>query len=275
MIKSYTNGEWKEPGSLCQAIGIFKENFHKTVSVVGGGGKTTVIRRLMDECRNAGIPCAVSTTTHIQKYDTEYFLGVPSVEMFRRIMLKYGVVWMGKETTDKKLTAFPDTYIKEISNEPGMLLLEADGAKRLPVKAPAEHEPVICAQTDIVLNVYGMSAVGKKLKDGCFRVKEMEQILGKTEEDILYPEDIVTLAVSQRAGRKCVADDMEYQVILNQVDTEEQKEMAVKIAEAIVKKLSGEQGKKLPGRQTEDMACMERISRVHVVSDLIQLEERW
>ena len=48
MIISYINGEWKEPGSLCQAIGIFKENFHKTVSVVGGGGKTTVIRRLMD-----------------------------------------------------------------------------------------------------------------------------------------------------------------------------------------------------------------------------------
>ena len=73
MIISYINGEWKEPGSLCQAIGIFKENFHKTVSVVGGGGKTTVIRRLMDECRNAGIPCAVSTTTHIQKCDAGYF----------------------------------------------------------------------------------------------------------------------------------------------------------------------------------------------------------
>ena len=43
MIKSYTNGEWKEPGSLCQAVGIYKEDFHKIVSVVGGGGKTTVI----------------------------------------------------------------------------------------------------------------------------------------------------------------------------------------------------------------------------------------
>ena len=44
MIKSYTNGEWKEPGSLCQAVGIYKGDFHKIVSVVGGGGKTTVIR---------------------------------------------------------------------------------------------------------------------------------------------------------------------------------------------------------------------------------------
>lgn len=82
---------------------------------------------------------------------------------------------------------------------------------------------MICEQTDIVLNVYGMSAVGKKLKEGCFRVKETGKILGKTEEDILCPEDIVTLAVSQSAGRKYVTDDMEYQVILNQADTKEQK----------------------------------------------------
>ena len=123
----------------------------------------------MDECRNAEIPCAVSTTTHIQKCDAGYFLGKPSVEMFRQIMIKYGVVWMGRETTDGKLASFQEEYLKEISREPGVLLLEADGAKRLPVKTPAEHEPVICEQTDIVLNVYGMSAVGKKLKEGCFR----------------------------------------------------------------------------------------------------------
>ena len=42
MIKSYTNGEWKEPGSLCQAVGIYKEDFHKIVSVVGGGGKDSM-----------------------------------------------------------------------------------------------------------------------------------------------------------------------------------------------------------------------------------------
>ena len=77
------------------------------------------------------------------------------------------------------LHLFQEEYLKEISREPGVLLLEADGAKRLPVKTPAEHEPVICEQTDIVLNVYGMSAVGKKLKEGCFRVKETGKILGK------------------------------------------------------------------------------------------------
>lgn len=267
MIISYKNGEWKEPGSLCQAIGIFKENFHKTVSVVGGGGKTTIIRRIMNECRNEGLPCAVSTTTHIQKYDRGYFLGEPSVEMFHQIMLKYGIVWMGKETTDGKLASFPESYINVISREPGVLLLEADGAKRLPVKAPAEQEPVICEETDIVLNVYGMCAIGKKIGEGCFRVRELEKLLGKTKEDILCPEDIVTLAISTNAGRKYVTDAMEYQVILNQADTEEQKKMAMKIAEEIVKKLSEVQAKDSDGTK--------RISGVHVTADLIPMEERW
>ena len=187
--------------------------------------------------------------------------------MFRQIMIKYGVVWIGRETTDGKLASFQEEYLKEISREPGVLLLEADGAKRLPVKTPAEHEPVICEQTDIVLNVYGMSAVGKKLKEGCFRVKETGKILGKTEEDILCPEDIVTLAVSQSAGRKYVTDDMEYQVILNQADTKEQKKMAVELAEEIVKQLSD--------RHADSMECPGQIRRVHVVSDLIPLKERW
>lgn len=275
MIKSYTNGEWKEPGSLCQAVGIYKEDFHKVVSVVGGGGKTTVIRTMLRECMETcaeRIPCAVSTTTHIQKINAEYFLGEPSMKMFRQKLADYGAVWMGREIQRReiqegKLAAFPVEFLEEICGEPVLLLLEADGAKHFPVKAPAGHEPVIYDKTDIVLNVYGMSAVGRKIKDVCFRVREVEKILGKTAEDVLCPEDIMTLAVSRNAGRKCVTDEMEYQLVLNQADTEEQKQMAMQLAEEIEKKLSE--------MYTKDTAFQEQISKVHVTSDLIPVEERW
>ena len=151
------------------------------------------------------------------------------------------------------------------------MLLEADGAKHFPVKAPAEHEPVICEKTGIVLNVYGMRAIGKKIKDVCFRIGEVEKILGKTGEDILRPEDIMTLAVSRSAGRKCVTDEMEYQVILNQADTEEEKQTAMQLAEDIGKKLSE---KYISEKNTKDTEFSGQISKVHVTSDLIPLEER-
>ena len=163
-------------------------------------------------------------------------------------------------------------FLEEVSREPVLLLLEADGAKHFPVKAPAEHEPVICEKTGIVLNVYGMRAIGKKIKDVCFRIGEVEKILGKTGEDILRPEDIMTLAVSRSAGRKCVTDEMEYQVILNQADTEEEKQMAMQLAEDIEKKLSE---KYISEKNTKDTEFSRQISKVHVTSDLIPLEERW
>lgn len=86
MIKSYTNGEWEKSLAVyAMAVGIYKEDFHKIVSVVGGGGKTTVIRAMLRECMensDGRIPCAVSTTTHIQKTNAEYFQGEPSMKMF-------------------------------------------------------------------------------------------------------------------------------------------------------------------------------------------------
>ena len=229
MIKSSTNGEWKEPGSLCQAVGIYKEDFHKIVSVVGGGGKTTVIRAMLRECMensDGRIPCAVSTTTHIQKTNAEYFLGEPSMKMFRKKLSDYEAVWMGREIRKGKLASFQKEFLEEVSREPVLLLLEADGAKHFPVKAPAEHEPVICEKTGIVLNVYGMRAIGKKIKDVCFRI----------------------------------------------ADTEEEKQTAMQLAEDIGKKLSE---KYISEKNTKDTEFSRQISKVHVTSDLIPLEERW
>ena len=151
------------------------------------------------------------------------------------------------------------------------MLLEADGAKHLPVKTPAEHEPVICEQTGIVLNVYGMRAIGKKMKGGMFPYRRSGENSWKDREDILRPEDIMTLAVSQSAGRKCVTDDMEYQVILNQADTEEEKQMAMQLAEDIEKELS----ERIYQRRIQNTEVSRQISKVHVTSDLIPLEERW
>ena len=194
------------------------------------------------------------------------------MKMFRKKLSDYEAVWMGREIRKGKLASFQKEFLEEVSREPVLLLLEADGAKHFPVKAPAEHEPVICEKTGIVLNVYGMRAIGKKIKDVCFRIGEVEKILGKTGEDILRPEDIMTLAGSRSAGRKCVTEEMEYQVILNQADTEEEKQTAMQLAEDIGKKLSE---KYISEKNTKDTEFSGQISKVHVTSDLIPLEERW
>ena len=71
-------------------------------------------------------------------------------------------LWMGREIRKGKLASFQKEFLEEVSREPVLLLLEADGQKHFPVKAPAEHEPVICEKTGIVLNVYGCVRLEKR-----------------------------------------------------------------------------------------------------------------
>lgn len=52
------------------------------------------------------------------------------------------------------------------------VFLEADGAKRMPCKAPASREPVLLPECDTVLAVAGLLALGRPLREVCFRLDE-------------------------------------------------------------------------------------------------------
>ena len=113
------------------------------------------------------------------------------------------------------------------------VLIEADGAKGRPCKAPADYEPVLHPDTVLVLSVYGLQAIGAAIEDSCLRVDKVEEILGKSGQDILTTHDIAILAASRKGGRKGVASSMDYQVILNQADDERLKEAAAGIGEEL------------------------------------------
>ena len=63
-----------------------------------------------------------------------------------------------------------------------VILVEADGSKRLPVKVPGPKEPVIPENSDQILCIYGLGALGKQAADCCFRMQPSEQLL-KIPED--------------------------------------------------------------------------------------------
>ena len=69
----------------------------------------------------------------------------------------------------RKLTMPP--HLADWMAEADTVLLEADGAKRHPCKAPAAHEPMLLRSSDIVLAAAGLSAVEKPLQDVCFRLE--------------------------------------------------------------------------------------------------------
>ena len=158
------------------------------------------------------------------------FLEDTSIGKIKDTLGKFGRVWIGSRDLISGKTAPP---AKEILDEIFWwelpILVEADGAKRLPLKVPAEHEPVIPSQTGHVVSVYGLDAIGRTLESTCFRWERAAQILEKGGEEFVTAKDIAILASSHKAGRKGCPPYAQYTVVLNKADSASKREAALEV----------------------------------------------
>lgn len=238
MILRYEHGKLVEQRTYREALHL-EADVSPVISVVGAGGKTTTIRRLAQEYADAGWKVAVTTTTHMQIETRSCFLLDESMEQLQKIMEQERQVWFGvpapiKKTDNvKKMQAVSEDFFRQVLELRIPILLEADGSRRLPCKAPGDREPVLRKETTDVFAVYGLDAVGKSIQESCFRPEKTAEILQKKQSDLLCAEDIAVLATNVRGGRKDVLKNQRYQIVLNKADCRER----VKIAEQICKKI--------------------------------------
>lgn len=220
MIKCLYNTAWSSYQTLTDAFSLSVDNKEKQemISVVGGGGKTTLIRHLQAEWIKRDILHAVTTTTHLEYVRNGSFLEEESLESFFRVFEKEHTVWLGVPAKKDKMRGMSEAFLYELYNRGVSLLIEADGSRRHPVKMPADHEPVILSGSTHVFAVYGLSGLHKRIADAGFRAEQLARFLGKSEEDYLEEADYIRLAVDSLAGRKQVPDTAKYQVVLNQLD---------------------------------------------------------
>lgn len=235
MVAEIVNGNLVLKKSLCEALELTDVSAPR-ISAVGAGGKTTTLKRLALEYREMGRRPIVTTTTHMAWEASPLFLADPSVEAILALLEKEGCVFAGKKAENGKIKILPPQILEAVLKLENPVLIEADGAKRLPAKFPAAHEPVLLPQTTHVLSVYGLDALGRKIEDVCFRPELMAEFLNKSMAGILTARDIARLAQSDLAGRKCVEDGMSYSMILNKADTPDRRKAAQEIWESMENK---------------------------------------
>ena len=127
------------------------------VSLVGGGGKTTLLYAMADHCARKGWRVLVTTTTHIRQPAACY---APDEAALSALWQTGHYVVIGTPAENGKLTLPPPQFLRRMA-QADAVFIEADGAKHYPCKLPAAHEPVLLPQSDIVLAVAGLSALGK------------------------------------------------------------------------------------------------------------------
>lgn len=202
------------------------------VSFVGGGGKTSLLFRFAEELHACGKRVIVSTSTHMFRPDHVPVLDDFDVEVLRGLLDDGRIVCVGKPAANGKIT-LPDADFSLICGCCDYLLIEADGAKRMPLKIPASHEPAIPECTGHVIAVMGLDACGRKAEESLFRYELAEEILSIGPKDRIVPAHFKTLAESPCALRKNVLPGMRYSVILNKADTDELTRLGTDIMQSL------------------------------------------
>jgi len=149
---------------LLEALGVERGD---VVCVAGAGGKTTVVERLAEEARQAGLTALVTATTHMGGLAAS---GLPLVlesdgdadRRIARALAERDRVWLlGERLREDKLRGVPPERVDALVGRADLLLVEADGARRRSLKAPGPQEPVLPSRTSLLIVVAGLDAIGR------------------------------------------------------------------------------------------------------------------
>ena len=194
-------------------------------AVVGGGGKTSLIWRLATElCQTERV--LLTTTTHMMPPPCPT-LDTPVPAQITIAFQENRLLAVGALQADGKL-AEARALRSHYENLAAYVLIEADGSRGLPLKAPADHEPVIPAETALTIAVAGMGCAGRRIGEVTHRAARYASLLGVTEDDLVTPNRVAAMLMHPQGQRKDAAG--RYAVVLNQADTPERLAFARSVA---------------------------------------------
>ncbi|WP_015294905.1 MULTISPECIES: selenium cofactor biosynthesis protein YqeC [Tepidanaerobacter] len=227
---------------LLNALNIIENN--EVISLVGAGGKTSFMYALARELSSLQRRVLITTTTHLKKptgkaYELMILENCPkrAANKINQIFDASNVAfWADNEVSDGKIRGLSMESI-DIIADMGIadnILIEADGSKGLPIKAPAYNEPVIPKKTTILIGVIGIDALGRTIDDKTVHRPEfLSMISGKPLGGIIDEAVIQNLIFSPYGLFKGATEQMKKVVVINKVDNNQILDLAIKLAESI------------------------------------------
>lgn len=183
---------------------------------VGGGGKTSIMYELAAKLTSLGCKVLVLTSTHIYQPAPEVY--ADSEAAAQKLWQEGSFAVIGTiERDTNKLTAPASALYSALRHQADIVLCEADGAKHLPCKVPAAHEPALLKECDIVLAVCGLDALGKPLAEVVFRTQLAAAMLNVHEKTLLTAPLLARILTNEQVARKNIGS-REYYVVLNKCE---------------------------------------------------------
>ena len=184
----------------------------EVISLVGAGGKTTLMFALARELMARKGVVITTTTTKIYPpslSDTPYVLVSEDGGEIRDFILasgeRYGHITIVSEriASSGKLRGISTGLVNVLKNLKlvNYVIIEADGAAKRPLKAPnIAYEPVIPADTSLVIPVVGVDVLGHELQDEFVFRAEIAARLTGTKMGEIVSSDMIAILMTHPSG---------------------------------------------------------------------------
>lgn len=215
----------------------------KVISIVGGGGKTSLMFLLAHTFQQKGFKVISTTTTHILKPSPQQ---TGEVLLFSRddfqdklqdCLKRHGhatvahhLVPSGNKLKGENCKQVEQIYEHSSANR---MIIEADGARQLSFKAPGDNEPVVPQITDVFISVVGLDIIGKPLDEA--NIFRAALVSARTEFPIgaeITPLTVAKLAIHPKGLLKGCPQQTRSYIFLNKTDIPGGKKKALSVIEA-------------------------------------------
>ncbi len=216
------------------------------VSLLGAGGKTSLMFLLAREIQAQGKTVLTTTTTKIFYPESE--------QSALTVYTDQPIQWLTKKSQENKLPKHLTLALAPVSRNKlqgfmpetideiwqagffDWILVEADGAAGRPIKAPAEYEPVIPKQTNCSVAVLGLQGFKCPLNvNYVFRIEKFTLLTGRNKEETILLDDLMQLLTHNQGIFKGTPPIAEKVLYLNQADNLELVALGKKFAKKIFK----------------------------------------
>lgn len=193
------------------------------IALVGGGGKTTSLATLGRQLPGRVL---LTTTTKMGREQLGRFIALdaPTDQEIRDALGVGAVVVRARVEAHKAIGVGPERCDRWFADATLVdhVVVEADGARTRPFKAPRELEPVIPATTTTVLAHIGADALGRVIADQCHRPLRVASVAGCSPYERLTPRRAAAVLLAERGSRKGVPAGCRFVVVVTKVEPRNQ-----------------------------------------------------
>jgi molybdenum cofactor cytidylyltransferase len=211
------------------------------IAIVGGGGKTTTLFQLAQQLPGR---VWVSTTTHLgtdqlNGADKHFIVHEVNPDSIAQWLKQKSTLLTGDFTADERVRG-PDAEVLAQLYEAAKqtqisLVVEADGSRSRPLKAPGENEPATPAWAEMVITVVGLSVLGSPFSEATVhRVEPFKRLTGMHEGEPISLDSILRLLIHPLGGLKNSPTQARKIILFNQADTAELCDQVTAIAPALL-----------------------------------------